>query len=119
MSIISLVLLAISTDLSLIFIASFLRGSAQVIIIASTYVFASGLITPKERAKLFGLFNASFFLNWGLAGTIIAGPITDYLLILGVSEVLAHRTAFLAATFVTFIGVLLLILLLIWIRVKS
>ena len=119
MSIISLVLLAISTNLSLIFIASFLRGSAQVIIMASSYAFASGLITPKERAKLFGLFNASFFLSWGLAGTIIAGPITDYLLILGVTEVLAYRTAFLTATFVTFIGVLLLILLLIWIRVKS
>ncbi|UCG90598.1 MAG: MFS transporter [Candidatus Heimdallarchaeota archaeon] len=119
MSIISLVLFAISTDLIFIFIASFLRGSAQVIVMASAYAFASGLITPKERAKLFGLFNASFFLSWGLAGTIIAGPITDYLLISGVTEVLAYRTAFLTATFVTFIGAFLLIFLLIWIRPKS
>lgn len=119
MSMMALVLLAISTDLSLIFIASFLRGSSQVVIMASAYAFASGLIAAKDRGRLFGIFNASFFLSWGLAGTIIAGPIIDFLLISGVSEIFAYRVAFLAATSVTFIGVIILIFLLIWIRMKS
>jgi MFS family permease len=117
MAIIALILFA-SSDLFFVFIASFLRGAAQVVIMASAYAFASGIIPPKDRGRLFGVFNSSFFLSWGLAGTIIAGPIVDFLLISGASEILAYRVAFLAATGVTFIGVLVLIALLIWIRIK-
>lgn len=119
MGITSLILFAISTDLYFIFIASFLRGSAQVVITASAYAFASGLIEAKDRGRLFGIFNATFFLSWGLAGTVIAGPIIDFLLMSGTTEVFAYRAAFLSATFVTFIGVLILIFLLIWIRSKT
>jgi len=118
MAIIALILFSISPDLHLIFLASFLRGCSQVVIMASAYAFASGLIAPDDRGRLFGIFNASFFLSWGLAGTIITGPIVDFLLISGTSEILAYRVAFLAATGVTFIGVLVLIALLIWIRIK-
>jgi MFS family permease len=119
MAIIALILFAFSTDLFFVFIASFLRGSAQVVIMASAYAFASGLIAPKDRGRLFAVFNASFFLSWGLAGTIIAGPIIDFFLLLGVAEIFAYRVAFLVATGVTFIGVLILIGLLIWIRMKT
>jgi MFS family permease len=118
MAIIALILFS-SDDLIFVFIASFLRGSAQVVIMASAYAFASGLIAPKDRGRLFGVFNASFFLSWGLAGTIIAGPIIDVLLALGAAEIFAYRVAFLVATGVTFIGVLILIGLLIWIRLKT
>lgn len=119
MSIVSLLLFAFSTDMNLVFIASFLRGSAQVVIMASAYAFASGLIAAKDRARLFGLFNASFFLSWGLAGTIIAGPIIDFLLTSGAPEVMAYQVAFLSATFVTLLGAIILVALLIWIRTKS
>ncbi|MFX0122614.1 MAG: MFS transporter [Candidatus Hodarchaeota archaeon] len=119
MAIIALILFSISTDLIFVFVASFLRGAAQVIIMASAYAFASGLIPPENRGRLFAIFNASFFLSWGLAGTIIAGPIVDFLLILGTTEIFAYRVAFLAATCVTFIGVFILISLLIWIHIKS
>jgi MFS family permease len=118
MAISALILFSITPDLYFIFLASFLRGCSQVIIMASAYAFASGLIAPKDRGRLFGVFNASFFLSWGLAGTIIAGPIIDILITTGASEILAYRVAFLAATGVTFIGVLVLIALLIWIRIK-
>ena len=119
MAIISLILFVFSTDLNLIFLASFLRGSSQVVIMASSYAFASALIPAEDRGRLFGVFNASFFLSWGLAGTLIAGPIVDFLLISGTSEILAYRVAFLAATGVTFIGIVILIALLVWIRIKS
>ncbi|MFX0205410.1 MAG: MFS transporter [Candidatus Hodarchaeota archaeon] len=119
MAIIALILFASTNLILFVFIASFLRGSAQVVIMASSYAFASALIAPKDRGRLFGVFNASFFLSWGLAGTIIAGPIIDFLLVLGAAEIFAYRVAFLVAAGVTFIGVIILIGLLIWIRIKT
>ncbi|MFX1516222.1 MAG: MFS transporter [Promethearchaeota archaeon] len=118
MAIIALILFTITSDLNFIFLASFLRGCSQVVVMSAAYAFASALIDPKDRGRLFGVFNASFFLSWGLAGTIITGPIIDFLLISGASEILAYRVAFLAATGVTLIGVFVLIALLIWIRLK-
>jgi MFS family permease len=116
LSVFVLLLVAFSMDLNHIFIASFLRGAAQVIIMASSYAFASGLINPQSRGKLFGLYNATFFLSWGMAGTIIAGPIIDYLMMIGTSEVLAYRMAFLAGSLITLFGGVLLGILLVWIR---
>ena len=116
MSIIGLLILSLSTDLSLIFVACFLRGAAQVTILASSYAFVSRLIPAKDRAKLFGVFNATFFLSWGIAGSLIAGPVIDFLIWQGMAEDLAYRAAFLVATIVTLIGVIILIVLLIWLR---
>lgn len=116
MSVLSLLLLAVSTDLSLIFIASFLRGTAQVTVMTSSYAFASRLIPAKNRAKLFGVYNATFFLSWGIAGTVIAGPVTDLLIMAGTTEVFAYQAAFLAGAVVTFIGIIILISLLFWLR---
>ncbi|MFW9917233.1 MAG: MFS transporter, partial [Candidatus Thorarchaeota archaeon] len=116
MSITALLLLAVSSDLSLIFIASFLRGIAQVTVMTSSYAFASRLIPARNRAKLFGVYNATFFLSWGIAGTIIAGPITDLLIMAGTTEVVAYQAAFLAGAVITTIGVIILISLLFWLR---
>jgi MFS family permease len=119
LSIIALFLFVVSTDLSFIFFASFLRGASQVIIMASSYAFASGLINPKDRAKLFSVFNATFFLSWGLSGTFISGPITDLLILGGTDEILAFKATFLVSTLITLIGLIILTLLLIWIRTQS
>ncbi|MHA2272967.1 MAG: MFS transporter, partial [Candidatus Hodarchaeales archaeon] len=116
MSVLALMLLAVSTDLSLIFIASFLRGTAQVTVMTSSYAFASRLIPARNRAKLFGVYNATFFLSWGIAGTVIAGPVTDLLIMAGTTEVFAYQAAFLAGAVVTTIGVIILISLLLWLR---
>ncbi|UCE14838.1 MAG: MFS transporter [Candidatus Heimdallarchaeota archaeon] len=109
----------VSTDLFLIFVASFLRGASQAIILASAYAFASGLIAPRNRAKLFGIYNATFFLSWGLAGTILAGPIIDLLIMTGTSELLAYKASFLVAGLVTLVGIVILIFLLLWMRTKE
>ncbi len=116
MAVISLLLYAVSTNLILIFFASFLRGISQVIILASTYAFASGLIPARNRAKLFGVFNATFFLSWGIAGTLIAGPVIDYLILNGMTEDVAYRVAFLAASLVTLTGIIIFTLLLVYLR---
>ncbi|MFX1538490.1 MAG: MFS transporter, partial [Promethearchaeota archaeon] len=81
LSMIGLFLFAIADNLLLIFWGNFFRGCSQVIVQASSYTFASVLIPPKNRAKLFAVFNATFFLSWGLAGTFIAGPLLHGLLV--------------------------------------
>jgi MFS family permease len=100
----SLVLLATAGNLGLIYISNFLRGCSEVIVLASSYAFASVLIPPEERAKLFSIFNATYFLSWGIAGTFIAGPITDILLACGASEVFSYQMAFVSSAIMTLIG---------------
>ncbi|MFX1513997.1 MAG: MFS transporter, partial [Promethearchaeota archaeon] len=116
LAILSLQLLIFSTDLSLIFIAGFLSGCAQVIIMSSSYTFVSGLIPANRRGKLFGVFNATFFLSWGIGGTFLAGPVIDLLIVAGTTELFAYQAAFMAATLVTVIGIIILILLLNWFK---
>ncbi len=93
----SLVLIAAAEHLPLVYLSFFLRGWADVVIIASSYAFASTLIPPEKRAKLFGVFNATLFLSWGLAGTFIAGPVIDLFISAGAGEIFAYRMAFLSA----------------------
>ncbi len=100
----SLFLLAIAGNLGLIYVSNFLRGCSEVVVLASSYAFASVLIPPKKRAKLFSIFNATYFLSWGIAGTFIAGPITDILMAYGASEVFSYQMAFLSSAIMTLIG---------------
>jgi MFS family permease len=100
----SLLIVAVTDNLVLIYISNFLRGCSEVIVLASSYAFASMLIPPERRAKLFGVFNATYFLSWGVAGTFIAGPITDILMVYGKSEVFSYQMAFLSAAIMALIG---------------
>jgi len=104
LAVVSLFLLAIARNLGLIYVSNFLRGWSEVIILASSYAFASILIPPEKRAKFFGIFNATYFLSWGLPGTFIAGPITDLLLSYGASEAFSYQMAFVSAAIMTLIG---------------
>jgi MFS family permease len=100
----SLFLLAIARNLGLIYVSNFLRGCSEVMVFASSYTFASILIPPEKRAKLFSIFNATYFLSWGIPGTFIAGPITDLLLANGATEVFSYQMAFVSAAVITLIG---------------
>ena len=100
----SLFLLAIAGNLGLIYLSNFLRGCSEVMILASSYAFASVLIPPEKRGKLFSVFNATYFLSWGISGTFIAGPITDMLMACGASEVFSYQMAFVSAAVMTLIG---------------
>ena len=108
MAIGSLVLLATTSDLAIIYLSNMFRGGSEVVIYASSYTIASVLIPPEKRAKLFGVFNATYFLSWGIAGTFIAGPITDILIAYGASEVFAYQMAFMSASVITLIGFIIL-----------
>jgi MFS family permease len=106
----SLVLLSTTLNLKLIYLSNFLKGASDVIILASSYAVAAALIASKTRARFFGVFNATFFLSWGMAGTLIVGPAADLLIHRGVPEALSYRIAFALAAGVTFIGLMVLVL---------
>ncbi|MGD8992605.1 MAG: MFS transporter [Desulfobacterales bacterium] len=107
-----LFLLTFFSDLRIIFAACFLRGMGDAVIMAAGYTFASVLIPPQMRGRLFAWFNGTFFLSFGVAGTLIAGPIVDGLISAGYAEPWAYRISFAAAAGLTFIGLLILAVLL-------
>jgi len=108
LSVTALIMLASAASLPIIYTSSFLRGTADVIITATAYTLASALIPAARRGRLFSLFNATFFLSWGLAGTLLAGPIIDGLVKFGASAVLAYQSAIYAAAVLTMVGLFIL-----------
>ncbi len=108
----SLLILALSLDATMMYLAHALRGFADVTILAAAYSFASTLMPPERRARRFAWFNATFFLSWGVAGTLIAGPLTDLLIRRGISEIGAYQSAFAVAAVMTLAGMVLLAVLL-------
>ena len=90
----ALIILGSSHRLSLIYLASFLRGASDVAIMASAYELASTFIPPLQRARRFAWFNATFFLSWGLPGTLIIGPLVDFLISRDYIEAIAYRISF-------------------------
>jgi MFS family permease len=118
-SIAGLLMTALSPNLFLIFVGSFLLGTGDVIITASSYALASDLIPVKIRAKLFGVYNTTFFLSWGITGTLISAPIIDLLIYQGFSDVFAYIISFLVAALITLIGLLIFIILEIFLKIKK
>jgi MFS family permease len=99
---------ALARDLGLIFASNFLTGLADVIILAASYSYASRLIPALYRGRQFALFDATMFLSWGMAGTLIAGPIVDSLMRSGAGQVFAYRMSFVSAAVVVVVGVVVL-----------
>ena len=91
----------------------------EVIIYAASYVIASNLIPSKSRAKLFGVYNTTFFLSWGLACTIISGPLIDFLINNGFEEVISYQAAFIVGALITGIGLVIFLVLEIWLKSKN
>ena len=118
LAIFAVVTTGLTDNLILIFIGSFFMGAADVIIFAASYVIASNLIPSKNRAKLFGVYNTTFFLSWGLACTIISGPLIDFLLNSGFEEVISYQAAFIVGALITGIGLVIFLVLEIWLNPK-
>lgn len=100
--------------LHFIFIGSFLIGTAEVLIYASSYAIASILIPEEKRGKRFGIYNTTFFLSWGIAGTMISGPLIDLLIFQGRTEVFAYQMAFITGAILCLIGLFIFIGLELW-----
>lgn len=103
-SALSLVIYVFARVLGPVFVADFLAGGAHVVILASSYTYASRLIPPEHRGKQFALYNATLFLSWGIAGTLIGGPVIDFLIRSGTSQAFAYRMSFLAGAVLVVAG---------------
>jgi MFS family permease len=102
-----LALLSLTTALSMIYVACFLRGVGDAVIMAAAYTFASVLIPPQMRGRMFAWFNGTFFLSFGIGGTLIAGPLIDGLILAGYAQPWAYRLSFAAGAGLTVIGLLI------------
>jgi len=109
-AILSLVGFALASALPLIYVCNFLIGVSMVVILSASYSYASRLIPPDRRGKQFAWFNATFFLSWGMAATLVSGPIIDLLIRTGASEVFAYRISFVASAFLVVVGLFILFL---------
>jgi len=114
-----LTVMATTNSLGVMFGANILRGFSDVVITATAYAFAANLIPPAVRGRLFSYFNATLFLSWGLAGTLVAGPIVDLLLKYGADEIFAYRMAFVGAIVLTLIGLMILLTLFVMLKRES
>ncbi len=112
----ALLILSASMRIEMIYLANFIRGATDVVIMATSYSLASILIPAEQRARLFSFYNATFFLSWGLAGTLVAGPLIDFLIASGHEAVFAYRASFVVAAVITAAG--LVPLALIWRRLS-
>ena len=119
LAIFALITTGLTDNLILIFVGSFFMGTSEVIIFAASYVIASNLIPSKSRAKLFGVYNTTFFLSWGLACTFISGPLIDFLINSGFEEVISYQAAFIVGALITGIGLIILVGLEIWLKSKN
>lgn len=100
----------VARGLGLVLVSNFLTGSADVVIMAASYSYASRLIPALYRGRHFALFNATMFLSWGVAGTLIAGPVVDLLIRSGAGQVFSYRMSFLSAAILVVIGIVVLTL---------
>ena len=99
-----MIITALTTQVALIFVGSFLWGSSYVLLSTASYGYVAKLIPETKRGKLFALYNMAFFLSSGLAGTVITGPLVDRLISQGTMEVEAYRLAFVIGTIISTIG---------------
>jgi MFS family permease len=98
----------VARHLGPVFVSNFLTGAGDVVILAASYSYASRLIPALYRGRQFALFDATMFLSWGVAGTLIAGPLVDSLMRSGASQEFSYRMAFLAAAAMVVVGVVVL-----------
>ncbi|MGB5985347.1 MAG: MFS transporter [Desulfobacterales bacterium] len=108
LAVIAMGVLALADNLFWIYTANFLRGLTEVAIMASAYALAAALIPAGKRGRRFGWFNATFFLSWGMAGTILAGPVADLCIRKGYAETLAFRISFVSGALCCLVGIALL-----------
>jgi len=111
MGIVSLVVLMLAPCVEIILVAALFKGLSDGCIASSSYAYASTLIPPEKRGRYFALYNATFFLSWGLAATFVTGPLIDSLLLSGAGAVTAYKAGFASGAGLVSLGLALLVVL--------
>jgi len=111
---ISPLLYIFAKDVLQMIILNSLSGVYRALMTVVGYLLASDLIPVNQRGRLFGQYNAVTYISFGIAGTTIGGPISDYLINAGETEVSAYISTFQVASAISLIGVIMFAL-----KVKS
>jgi len=110
--IVSLVMHVAAQSIGFIYVAAVFKGISAGCVVSSSYAFASSLIPPEKRGRYFGFYNSTFFLSWGLAATLVTGPLIDALIASGKGAVLAYKAGLLSGAVLMAAGLCLLSVLL-------
>ena len=94
----------IAQNVEQMIIINSLSGVSMAFINVVGYLVASELIPAERRGRLFGQYNAINGISFGIAGTVVGGPVADYLIAQGFSEAQAYTTTFEVAAMVSLIG---------------
>jgi len=84
-----------------------LSGVSMAFMSVVGYLVASDLIPADRRGRLFGQYNAFTSISFGIAGTLIGGPIADYLINTGVAEAAAYKITFQVASSISLVGIII------------
>jgi MFS family permease len=110
LTVVTPVLYILAQDTLQMIIINSLSGISVALISVVGYLLASDLIPAERRGRLFGQYNAVTSASFGLAGTIVGGPIADYMVSLGAAKAVAYTTTFQAAAIISLMGTILFVL---------
>ena len=89
------IMLPFAPHIIIFFIYMALRGFSRVWIQTTAYSMVNRGVPLEKRGKMMGFFNATFYLSWGLGGTIITGPIADAIVYSNLITILVYMIFFL------------------------
>ncbi|MHA1685314.1 MAG: MFS transporter [Candidatus Heimdallarchaeaceae archaeon] len=93
-------------SLPFFFLYAFIFGIVRVLTQTTSYSIVAKIIPLKRRGKLMAYYNATFYLAWGLGGTLITGPVADVIIRNGYPDFFAYEITFFVAALVVLIGIL-------------
>jgi len=111
LAIVHLFIFVFAERLLTIYASEAIGGIARGLGMASAYAYVSRLIPASKRGRLFAWFNATMFLSWGLPGTIITGPLADYLIASGHTQAFSYQMTFLTASAMVLVSTAVLLYL--------
>ena len=107
LTVVTPILYTLANNVVEMMIINSLSGVSMAILNVVGYLFASDLIPPERRGRLFGRYNAVTYISFGVAGTFIGGPIADYLINAGLSKSTSYIATFQVASVICFAGLVL------------
>ncbi len=110
LAVVYLLIFGLASSIEFMYVGRLIWGAVDVLVMTSSYALASLLIPQERRGRLFGIYNASFFLSWGVGSTFIIGPLIDRQIANGIPENDAYQFGFLASAIITVVGILVLFL---------
>ncbi|MHA1865456.1 MAG: MFS transporter, partial [Candidatus Heimdallarchaeaceae archaeon] len=87
---IGLIVIPFAPHIIFVFIYMALRGFTRVWVQTTSYSMINRLVPLSERGKMMGYYNATFYLSWGLGGTLITGPIADAIVVSNLPIILTY-----------------------------